>query len=378
LSKKEQKSKGIFNKFDSMAIEKILIEDFLSLANHYPVVDARSPAEYQHAHIPGAINLPLFTDDERKAVGSIYKQQSREAAIKAGLDFFGPKMRQMVEEAENFSANNHCLLIHCWRGGMRSAAVAWLLDLYGFKVYTLTGGYKKFRQYVLNSFSTPFHLKILGGYTGSGKTGLLSEIANAGEKVIDLEKLASHRGSAFGDLGQEIQPSQEMFENMLAMELMKNKNHFPDPDRKDFENKLYPTIWLEDESQRIGQVIIPNELWKQMRLADVVFIDVSFEKRLQSIIKNYGIFNKQQLADAICRIQKKLGTLETKNALQFLEEENIEACFRILLKYYDKLYNKSLKNRNQYPATIYKIGEDQINVPAISKFFQSEAEFKNE
>src|SRR5258705_3027705 len=215
-----------------MAVEKIHIEQFLELRKQHPVIDVRSPGEYKHAHIPGAYSLPLFTDEERKIVGTAYKQESREKAIKIGLDFFGSKMRKMVEEIESTISNwqrvkkhedelliANCLLIYCWRGGMRSAAVAWLMDLYGFKVYTLSGGYKKFRNYVLDTFKLSLQFKILGGYTGSGKTDMLKALEKQGEIVIDLEEIARHRGSAFGNIGFEKQPTQEMFDNILAQEL---------------------------------------------------------------------------------------------------------------------------------------------------------------
>jgi tRNA 2-selenouridine synthase len=216
-----------------MPVEKIDIEQFLELAKHHPVFDVRSPGEYNHAHIPGAISLPLFSDEERKIVGTAYKQESRQQAIKTGLDFFGPKMRKMVEDVESIvgsresvvvnsqlpTHDSRLILVHCWRGGMRSAAVAWLLDLYGFKVYTLIGGYKKFRNHVLDTFQFPFRFNILGGFTGSGKTELLKSLEEKGEKVIDLEGIAQHKGSAFGNIGMPEQPSQEMFENLLAQEV---------------------------------------------------------------------------------------------------------------------------------------------------------------
>lgn len=161
-----------------MAVRKTGVEDFLELAKSYPVLDVRSPGEYAHAHIPGAISFPLFSDEERKVVGTSYKQTSRESAIKIGLDYFGPKMRPMVELVEAITESqltstdkpaSRTILVHCWRGGMRSGAVAWLLDLYGFNVYTLAGGYKKFRNWVIEIYSQPVLLKILGGFTGSGK-----------------------------------------------------------------------------------------------------------------------------------------------------------------------------------------------------------------
>lgn len=317
-----------------MAIEKIHIEQFLELAKQHPVLDVRSPGEYKHAHIPGVCSLPLFTDEERKIVGTAYKQESREQAIKLGLDFFGVKMRKMVEEAEQLSSNSKTVLVHCWRGGMRSAGVAWLLDLYGFKVFTLVGGYKKYRNYVLDTFRLPFQFNILGGYTGSGKTELLKALKERGGKVIDLEGIANHKGSAFGNIGMPPQPGQEMFENLLAKEL-----------RKSLVSRPESPVWLEDESQRIGLVNIPGELWKTMRQSPVYFLDIPFEERLKHIVQEYGQLDPEKLADAIGRISQKLGNLNAKTAILLLNEGKITESFDILLKYYDKHYFKSLHNR---------------------------------
>jgi tRNA 2-selenouridine synthase len=342
-----------------MAIEKLHIEDFLELATQYLVLDVRSPSEYGHAHIPGAYNLALFTNEERKVVGTTYKQTSREAAIKVGLEYFGPKMRSMVEEAEGL-VDNRCktsgeevagkktVLIYCWRGGMRSAAIAWLLDLYGFKVYTLGGGYKKFRNYVLDTFSLQFHFSIIGGYTGSGKTEVLNELFKQGHPAVDLEDLAGHKGSAFGNLGLPPQPSQEMFENKLALDLRKN---------------LHPgePIWLEDESQRIGTVNIPQAMWVQMRGALVYFLDIPFDERLQHIINWYGKQDREKMMNAIIRIKKRLGGLETKTAVNFLIEENITECFRVLLKYYDKYYLKSLQQRPHFNELLRNLPSEKVN-----------------
>lgn len=331
-----------------MAIEKINIEKFLELAESFPVLDVRSPGEYKHAHIPGAHSLPLFTDEERKVVGTAYKQQSREAAIKLGLDYFGPKMRNMVESVEALvkrpAAN--AVLVHCWRGGMRSAGVAWLLDVYGFKVYTLVGGYKAFRNWVLMQFNIPYRFNILGGYTGSGKTEVLRELNQKGELVVDLESLAGHKGSAFGNIGLPPQPSQEMFDNKLAVNLYKQW-------RKATANQT--TIWLEDESQRIGTVNIPQPLWIMMRNSPVYFLDIPFEERLNHIVEEYGALDREKVADATTRLRKRLGGLETKTALAYLEEDNVQECFRILLKYYDKYYLKGLNNRDKVEALLTKL-----------------------
>jgi tRNA 2-selenouridine synthase len=355
-----------------MAAEKINIEQFLELSNQHPVIDVRSPGEYNHGHIPGAYSLPLFTDEERKVVGTTYKQQSREAAIKIGLDYFGPKMRKMVEEAESLvisreslagdsglkTQDSRLVLVYCWRGGMRSGAVAWLLDLYGFKVYSLAGGYKKFRNYVLDTFKKSFQFNILGGYTGSGKTELLKTLREKGEPIIDLEAIAKHKGSAFGNIGMPKQPTQEMFENLLALELRKAIGNgewaIKEPAHSPFTIHHSP-LWLEDESQRIGQVNIPNDLWKTMRNSPLYFLDIPFEERLKHITEEYGCLDLQLMIDAIERIKEKLGGLNAKTAIQLLHEGNTLESFRILLKYYDRFYFKALHNRENVNSLLQSI-----------------------
>ena len=367
-----------------MAIQKITIEQFLEMAAQYPVLDVRSPGEYAHAHIPGAYSLPLFTDEERKVVGTAYKQESRETAIKIGLDYFGVKMRKMVEEVERIIGNRqqemgnkqpaidplpiaNCILVHCWRGGMRSAGVAWLLDLYGFKVYTLVGGYKTYRQWARSQFEKKYNLTILGGYTGSGKTLVLHELKRIGKAVINLEGLADHKGSAFGALGEKPQPSQEMFENLLAGELVAaSQILLASEESGTLSDSLEGVIYLEDESQRIGLLNIPNELWNTMRNSPVSFIDIPFEERLGYLTKEYGKFEKENLVNAIIRIQKRLGGLETKTAINYLLENNHKECFRVLLKYYDKCYGKGLLNRENLPALLNKITCPGVDVKSVT------------
>ena len=370
-----------------MAIEKINIEKFLELSKHHPVVDVRSPKEYGHAQIPGAYSLPLFTDEERAVVGTAYKQESREKAIKHGLDFFGPKMRKMVEEVEGIISNRqsaidksdsqnnktlpiaNCILLYCWRGGMRSGAVAWLLDVYGFKVYTLIGGYKKFRNHVLDTFKLPFDLKILGGYTGAGKTEVLKELKRNDEVVVDLEDIAKHKGSAFGNIGLPKQPTQEMFENLLSFELRavsyeQKENSSKAPFRG------FGGIWLEDESQRIGMVNIPHDLWNTMRRSLVYFLAIPFEERLKHLVEEYGSLDKERMIDAIIRIKERLGGLEAKNAIQFLNENNTAESFRILLKYYDKWYTKGLHNREHINSLLHTVNCEFVTPENAKKLVQ--------
>lgn len=337
-------------------IEKIDIDQLLERMTTVPVMDVRSPSEYMHARIPGAFSLPLFTDEERRVVGTAYKQESREKAIRIGLDYFGGKMGKMIDQAEEQirATGSRNVIVHCWRGGMRSAGVAWLLDLYGFKVSVVTGGYKAFRKWALDQLQQDHDLAVLGGYTGSGKTEILGFLHALGERTIDLEGIAHHKGSAFGAIGQPPQPSQEMFENLFACELRK-------------QGKDGRRIWIEDESQRIGHVNIPATMWACMRSKPVHFIEVPFEARLDHIMRHYGKLNRGDLAAAILRIQKRLGGLETKTALALLAEGDLRECFRILLTYYDKLYGKSLTQRphmqvNRMPCSVSGSEEAAQNI----------------
>lgn len=374
-------------------MRRIAINEFLAEIKGGLLLDVRSPAEYQHAHIPGAINLPLFTNDQRAVVGTEYKQVGRQAAIKIGLDYFGPKMRSMVEEVEQLIADrnsraeanrgNHQqptnIFLYCWRGGMRSGAVAWLLNLYGFEVTVLAGGYKAFRNHVLRSFEHPYPFKIVGGFTGSGKTEVLQQLKQKGEKIVCLETVASHKGSAFGNIDMPPQPSQEMFENLLSRELEAVSSELSVVNTAPPESLLTTrhsplTIWLEDESQRIGTVNLPNALWETMRISPLYFLEIPFEERLKHITEEYSRCSKERLINAIDRIKKRLGGLETKNCLQYLEEENYRECFSILLRYYDKHYLKGLHNRENLTSLLTTIPCEKVteqNAESLSQVQQA-------
>lgn len=352
-----------------MAVTRIDIETFLSFGFQYPVIDVRSEGEFSHAHIPGAVSMPLFNNEERKIVGTAYKQQSKQQAIKTGLGLFGKKMVEMVEFVEKLFENKEpataskTVVIHCWRGGMRSGGVGWLLDLYGFKVYTIIGGYKAFRRWGIQQLEKDYPINVLGGYTGSGKTYVLQEMKEMNHVVIDLEDLAKHKGSAFGNIGMPAQPSQEMFENLLALELKKADDRCQMTDDSEsasfnpstVNSQRSSCIWLEDESQRIGLVNLPIPFFKKMRNKPVYFLDISFEERLKHIVSGYGKGDKQELASAIIRIQKRLGGLETKTAINYLIEDNLVESFRILLKYYDKQYLKGLHSRENLNDQLIKV-----------------------
>ncbi len=294
-------------------------------------MDVRTPAEFAKGNIPTAKNLPLFANEERVIVGTIYKQQGKESAILKGLEIVGPKMKGLIEGVQQLSNNNKTILMHCWRGGMRSGSVAWLLELYGYKVYTLKGGYKAFRKFVLSTFNEQRNYLVLGGRTGSGKTFILKKLADYQEQIIDLENLAHHKGSAFGSICEAQQPTQEQFENKLAVQLYQLDSH--------------KKIWIEDESRLVGCNIIPRGIWEQMRAAKVAYIDIPFAERANYLIQEYGAFDIESLEKAVTRIAKRLGGQQTKQALEALQTKDIKTACEICLVYYDKSYDHGLSQR---------------------------------
>jgi tRNA 2-selenouridine synthase len=302
------------------------ITDFLNTAAG-PILDVRAPAEYAQGHIPGALSLPLFTDEERARIGTTYKQVNPEKAVLLGLDFFGPKMRTMVEQAKKLAPGQEVRL-HCWR------AVLWLLELGGLHVNLLDKGYKEFRQWVLAEMARPRQLRILGGYTGSGKTAVLHALAAQGEPVLDLERLANHQGSSFGSLGQPPQPTQEQFENDLAAALAALPTDRP--------------IWVEDESRTIGGLGIPSAFFAQMQAAPLLVLDVPREARVQYLAADYGRHDAGELANAVLRLRKRLGGLVTKEALGAIADSDMPRMVELVLAYYDKTYGYGLTER---PAT---------------------------
>ncbi len=327
------------------------IKNFISQSlGHNNIIDVRSPKEFEQGHIPGATNIPLFNNEERAIVGTIYKQIGRQEAILKGLEIAGPKLAEMVSAAKLISKDNN-IYVHCWRGGMRSGFVAMLLKMYGLNVSTLKGGYKSFRNFALKSFSNPISLIVLGGKTGSGKTLILKELKAKQQQVIDLEGLAHHKGSAFGALGEKEAPSQELFENKLAIELLNINPTLP--------------LWLEDESRLIGHKVIPEGLWEQMLQAKVIYINLPFEERLNYIVEGYGKFPKEQLEVSILKISKRLGLEQTKNSIIALNNNDIKTSLEYCLHYYDKTYSHGMSKREK--NSVKELSFDLMNIESISE-----------
>ena len=309
------------------------------LAVDAPVIDVRSPKEFIQGHLPDAHSLPLFSDEERTVVGTLYKQQGRDAAVLEGLRIVGPKLAGIVEQSRTI-ADDGRIRVHCWRGGERSGSVAWLLDKAGFAdVITLRGGYKAFRNHVLASFGAPLDLRVLGGYTGTGKTETLRHLRALGAQVIDLEALAHHKGSSFGALGEAPQPTTEQFENLLWHALRHVERDAP--------------VWVEDESLLIGRCKIPQDFFDQLRAATLFFAEMPQGERADRLVQDYGRFDPKELGEALKRIEKRLGPQHCKAALQALETGDLRTVAIITLTYYDKAYAHGTSHRD--PARVLRL-----------------------
>ncbi|MBN1143815.1 MAG: tRNA 2-selenouridine(34) synthase MnmH [Bacteroidales bacterium] len=314
-----------------MSEGQLNIEDFLFRSRECPVIDVRSPGEFEHGHIPGAINLPLFSNEERSAVGTLYVNRGSKDAMMKGLEIVGPKMKEYAEFALRIAPRREALM-HCWRGGMRSNSMAWLFNTTGVKTHTLTGGYKSYRTYVRNYLSTPLKLVVIGGMTGSGKTDVLEYLESQGEQIVHLERLARHKGSVFGGVGMPLQPTTEQFENDLFARIVEL-------------NPLKP-VYVENESILIGRVFIPRPFFEQMSVAPLVNLCVPFNRRVLQLVNTYTQGDRQLLVEGVKRIERRLGMENTARAIELIENGNMTAAVEIVLKYYDRMYARTKKIQN--------------------------------
>lgn len=292
--------------------------------------------------------MPLFSDAERVIVGTEYKQVGKRQAIELGLKIVGPKLAGFAAIASKYATDNH-IRVHCWRGGMRSSSMAWLLNTVGMTAITLKGGYKSFRTHVLISLQEKRNIQLLGGLTGSGKTSFLHSLRQQGQQVLDLEALASHRGSCYGQIGMQQQPTNEQFENEISFVL----------------NRLDPSlsVWIEDENRVIGKCCIPNGLYEQMQTAPMIIIERSLEERLDILHREYGNLDKQQLIEATQKLNKRLGGQRTKEAVQLISDGLLKDAMALVLQYYDQAYQHHLTT---FKKQIHRASVEGLNNEKIA------------
>jgi tRNA 2-selenouridine synthase len=304
---------------------EITFEESLKLANPL-YVDVRAPIEFNEDHIPGAINLPIFDDEERKEVGTLYKSLGKDEAVKRGTEFGGKRIAGIIKSLTDIK--DKTIIIYCARGGMRSDSVASLINSLGTKAYKIKDGYKSFRKSVLEYLSTEIikpKIFILQGLTGTGKTEILRLINNS----IDLEAMAGHRSSVFGGIGLR-QNSQKFFESSLRHRLEELKDE--------------KFVIFEGESKKIGNLHIPENIFNQMKEGFMINIEAPIERRIEIIKNEYtGFGMNETILKIVNSLRSKLGSKKTDLLIEFYNNGNIDEFIRILLlDYYDILYKHTL------------------------------------
>ena len=318
----------------------LIAEEFMALSKSLPIIDVRSPGEFAEGHITGAINIPVLTDDERAIIGTIYKIRGRIPAVEKGLEIVGPKMALFARTALKLAKSGQ-LLVHCWRGGMRSESMVWLFERVGIECFILQGGYKSYRNYLLEKSGKLPYLIVIEGYTGSGKTDILHSLKAQGEQIIDLEGFANHKGSVFGGIGQAVQPTTQQFQNNIFHEIL------------NFD--LSKRVWIEGESQTVGRVFLPDPLWERMNAAQNIEILIPRSERISRLVAEYGSLPEELMENAITSIVKRLGDLRMQDILRCYREKDLESVADKLLEYYDQTY--------QYGRDKYKKITTVISLP---------------
>lgn len=305
-------------------------------------IDVRSEREFSEGTIPGAVNIPLFDNEERARIGIIYTQESPKKAMETGLGIASGKLPSLYKKFENIAGKKPVMLF-CWRGGMRSKSLAAVLDVMGLNVFRLSGGYKAYRRSLVEFFEAefPFHVVVLRGNTGTGKTELLQKLKAEGYPVIDLEGLSNNRGSVFGSVGLGLQPTQKQFESLLFKELANYQNH--------------PFLLVECESKRIGRVSLPNSLFQAMQEGTQILIYDTVENRAKRLVREYTLVPEmlEELKTALERLKKRLGKGNIEELIHLLEIKKYEEfAKKLIIEYYDLLYGYPNEDNDNYDYCI--------------------------
>lgn len=343
----------------------ITLQDLFEQQKTKPItlIDVRSPQEFAESAIPGSINIPVFDNEERAAVGTLYKQVGPEAAKEKGLAIFSAKLPRFIAAFQSIKTEK---VVYCWRGGMRSKTAATVLDLMGKQVFRLAGGIRSYRRWVVSTLEeldfSP-RMYVLNGYTGSGKTILLNRLKEQGYPVLDLEGMANHRGSIFGQIG--LKPNnQKAFDSLLVQKML----HY----------KQAPFILLEGESKRIGRASLPAFLYDKKEAGMQIIVNLPIEQRIENILNDYNpIAHKEQVMEAFQKIKRRIHTPIAKQISDDLEQENFKSAIALLLEYYyDPRYDHAIKHYPDDQQITVHANNLEEALDAVTDFIQSEE--KNE
>lgn len=327
MSKSTEEQQEISLKQDTILAQPLEVIAFSSLTEGDQVIDVRTPEEFMENSLPKAVNIPIFDNYERSVIGTMYKQIGRDEAVRQGFDFITPKLSELIESFRPYEGQR--IVISCARGGMRSRAVANLLQQVGFEVAQLQGGYKDYRHAVMETvvnYAPP--MIVLHGMTGVGKTRLIEKLHPA----IDLEGMAHHRSSLFGALDRDPH-NQKTFESLFYHKIIEGPFDYP---------------FVEGESRKIGEVFMSSKFAAAMKKGRMVLVTASLETRIQRIIEDYPMDDpevREKAAEVIRTLRQRLGGTLVEHLCGLLQKDNLTDFVHILLtEYYDKRYGNSMKS----------------------------------
>ena len=313
---------------------------------NYMFIDVRSPSEYKSETIPGAINIPIFNDEERSLIGTVYKQESVEKAKKIGVDLVSKKLPNIYGKVVELNKKYDNLVFFCARGGMRSRALVSLFESIGINAFKLEGGYKYYRKYVythLPNLISNIQFIVLYGNTGTGKTHILQNLKRKGMDIVDLEGCANHRGSILGSVGLGQQNTQKMFESLLYQSLFNRKTDL---------------VFVEGESRRIGKDIIPEYLFEAMNEGINIKIEANMDTRITNILDSYVHDTDNELIESLDHLRKHLGDKNIDRYIELVKNHQYETVAEeLMIKYYDPMYEH---NDREYSKVFYNDGIENV------------------